>query len=156
GQHLVAFGAGRQAEVVADCRSRDIQAQPEGELLEVDQVVFPEVLRKVVAGQFRAIEIQVGAQAHEIVERHRGAVAGELLADGIGGQTQFHVRLAVALDWSRGSRRGSAACRRHESAGKCQLQKAAAGAKSWRIQLGTGVHAIVLHVYSGEPGRNLK
>ena len=98
---LRAFG---QAEVVADRRARDVEAQQERVLPQAVQVVVVNILGEPVRGRLDGVEAHVGGEVHVVEQVHLGVRAVEQLAVRIGGQAQLEVARARPADRPDGPR----------------------------------------------------
>src|SRR5262249_19909777 len=97
----------RHAEVVADRRAADVEAQPGAAALELGEVLRRRA-REVVLRQLDGVEGVVGGEVDELVERHLGLLEVEVLAERVGGEAEAEPRLAGAGDRLDGGERGGA------------------------------------------------
>jgi hypothetical protein len=96
------------AEIVADRRAANVQAQPRAAPLEVGKVARRR-LREVISGKLDRIEGPAGGHVDEVLKRHgRPGLAAQIerLAKTVGGQAQAHPRPAGAADRVDGRCRG--------------------------------------------------
>jgi len=97
----VALLARRVAELVADGRARDVEAQPKTPLSQRVQITGGRLFREVVACQLRAFETKLCAVIDKILERELGLfslLGQQQFAIAIGRETELEFWLAIAGD----------------------------------------------------------
>ena len=115
---LLPLRSRRVGEGVADRRRRDVDPDEVAVALQGGHVRGREVGREVVGGQLDAVHLPRGRALDEVVEGHgRRELAGEVVAQRVGGETEAQAGFSARVDRRDrarryGARRGEDRCRR--------------------------------------------